>query len=165
MVIRALVHEIEGTACRYRRCGRPSGFFDVQSELSSCNIVLYRSPINHTHQQTAKGKQNVHFYYYPADTYLQGTQYHWNRTRVQYPGTRVPAHRVSQIPPHCCNGPVGGGRVVIAIPRSAAGRDPSTRHDVGAESLRGGERPAQRATFQHDLQWRRCNHPGHPAGR
>ena len=35
MVIRALVHEIEGAACRYRRCGRPSGFFDVQSELSS----------------------------------------------------------------------------------------------------------------------------------
>ena len=35
MVIRALVHEIEGTACRYRRCGRPSAFFDVQSELSS----------------------------------------------------------------------------------------------------------------------------------
>ena len=35
MVIRALVHEIEGAACQYRRCGRPSGFFDVQSELSS----------------------------------------------------------------------------------------------------------------------------------
>ena len=40
MVIRALVHEIEGTACRYRRCGRPSGFFDVQSELSSWYIIL-----------------------------------------------------------------------------------------------------------------------------
>ena len=35
IVNKALVHEIEGAACRYWRCGRPSGFFDVQSELSS----------------------------------------------------------------------------------------------------------------------------------
>ena len=44
MVIRALVHEIEGAACRYRRCGRPSGFFDVQSELSSQFVVQLDYP-------------------------------------------------------------------------------------------------------------------------